>query len=82
MISLNESLRDGGISGGYKELLDAIFSQDPYQAGTSCGGLHPDHITETIKHILYVEKYKRVDFSVSLEDDGFHLHIAINKKEK
>ena len=66
---------------GYKELIKALFD-DPFVEGTVLGGLHPDHITELIKHIIYAEQYKKVNITVSMEPDGYHLKLKINRKGK
>tara|TARA_R100000008_G_C3525857_1_gene136532 strand:- start:67 stop:315 length:249 start_codon:yes stop_codon:yes gene_type:complete len=82
MISLNKEFEEENILSGYKKLLEAIFDADPYKVGNSYSGLNAEHITEIIKHILYAEKCNKVDFSVSLDDDGYHLTVTIDKKEK
>ena len=82
MICLNKEFEEESILIGYKKLLAKVLSEDLYKEGTSCGGLSADYIGEMIKHILYIEKCNKVDFSVSVEEDGYHLNVTINKKEK
>ena len=81
MIAPNKDFREGYPEKGYKELIKAIFA-DTFAEGTTFGGLHPDHISEILKHILYREKFKKVNITVSLEADGYHLNIKINRKGK
>jgi len=66
---------------GYQELIKTLF-EDTFAEGTSFGGLHPEYIGEILKHILYREKFKKVNITVSLEADGYHLNIKINRKGK
>jgi hypothetical protein len=72
--SLNKDIKTG-----IKELVDALLD-DPLPAGTVLRDLHSNHISEIIKHIIYHEKYDKVNFTVSLEADGYHLKVKINKK--
>ena len=55
-------------------LVKAIAGTDSYYPGSYHGGLHPDAITEIIKHLMFVDK-------IDKEADGYHLALTIDKKE-
>jgi len=65
-----------------KKLADAIVGKDPLYEGSYHSGLNPIHITEIIKHLMYVEKNKSIQIIIDKELDGFHLAITIDKKDK
>ena len=82
MIAFNKGFEEPDIPSGYKKLLKAILTDNPYQEGTSSGGLEVNNIGDIIQYLLYAEKCKSVNFTVSVGDDGYHLNMSINKKEK
>ena len=66
----------------YMELLKAVLKQDPFYAGSYHQGLSPQQLGEMLGHIMYVQKYKTVHFILDKEDNGYHLGLTIDKKEK
>ena len=81
MIAFRKNFGENYPEKGYKKLIKALFD-DPFVEGTVLKGLHPDHITELIKHIIYNENHKKVNFTVALDSDGYHLKLKINRKGK
>jgi hypothetical protein len=64
-----------------ESLVKAIIGADPYYAGSYHGGLHPDAITEIIKHLMFVDKNESVQIIIDKEVDGYHLALTVDKKE-
>ena len=64
-----------------ESLVKAIIGSDPYYAGSYHGGLHPDAITEIIKHLMFVDKNESVQIIIDKEVDGYHLALTVDKKE-
>lgn len=62
-------------------LVKAIAGTDSYYPGSYHGGLHPDAITEIIKHLMFVDKNESVQIIIDKEADGYHLALTIDKKE-
>lgn len=64
-----------------KKLVKKLMEvEEEYPEASYTGGLNPSHITEILKHILYVQKFASVDLRVQVEDDGYHLGVLIAKK--
>ena len=62
-------------------LVKAISGADPYYSGSHHGGLHPDAITEIIKHLMFVDKNESIQIIIDKEVDGYHLALTVDKKE-
>lgn len=70
-------------SGDLKEILAKILAnKGKFNKGTTFGGLHPDQIQDIIAFLMFQESNRSVQFTVSLEDDGYHLTLTIDKKQK
>lgn len=65
----------------FKALVKALSGADPYYSGSYHGGLHPDAITEIIKHLMFKDGNESVQIIIDKEVDGYHLGLTIDKKE-
>tara|TARA_Y100000590_G_scaffold143436_2_gene164788 strand:+ start:52941 stop:53225 length:285 start_codon:yes stop_codon:yes gene_type:complete len=66
-----------------KEILSKILAnKGKFNKGTTFGGLHPDQIQDVIAFLMFQEGNHSVQFTVSLEDDDYHLMLTIDKKQK
>ena len=81
MIAFKKGFSKHSAEKGYQELIKTLLD-GTFAEGTSFGGLHPEYIGEILKYILYREKFKKVNITVSIEPDGYHLKVKINKKGK
>ena len=73
MIAFKKGFSKHSSEKGYQELIKTLL-EDTFAEGTSFG--------EILKHILYREKFKKVNITVSIEADGYHLKVKINRKGK
>ena len=82
MININEDYLFG--SGGKSELQQIIdeFIKNPYEEGVTYENLSPREIEQIIVLLLYQEENRSVSFTVGVEEDGYHLYLRVDKKEK
>jgi hypothetical protein len=67
-----------------KEILTDILSNKHklHGSGVKCGGLSPAQIQDIIAYLIYQEENSSIQFTVSVEEDNYHLSLSIDKKEK
>jgi len=65
----------------FGELMESLSETDPYYSGSYHGGLHPDGITEIIKHLMFKEGNESLQIIIDKEADGYHLSVTIDEKE-